>query len=97
MLFRSSGELSKLNIKVELNEVNVLFDFVKSFMQLINLAGAMALGLTGPCVRAAGYPLDMRRLKPYCGYEDYDFDVPVYDRLDCTTACACASTSATSP
>ena len=33
--------------------------------------------------RAAGYPLDMRRLKPYCGYEDYDFDVPVYDRSDC--------------
>ena len=49
----------------------------------IDLAGAMALGLTGPCVRAAGYPLDMRRLKPYCGYEDYDFDVPVYDRSDC--------------
>ena len=49
----------------------------------VSLAGAMALGLTGPCVRAAGYPLDMRRIRPYCGYETYDFEVPVYDRSDC--------------
>ncbi len=51
----------------------------------ISLAGAMALGLTGPCVRAAGYPLDMRKMRPYCGYETYDFEVPVYDRSDCYT------------
>lgn len=49
----------------------------------ISLAGGLALGLTGPCLRAAGYPLDLRRTSPYCGYEDYDFDIPVYDRSDC--------------
>lgn len=49
----------------------------------ISLAAGLALGLTGPCLRAAGYPLDMRKIKPYCGYETYDFDVPVYDRSDC--------------
>lgn len=49
----------------------------------IDLAGAMALSLTGPCLRAAGYPMDLRKSAPYCGYETYDFDVPVYDRSDC--------------
>ena len=49
----------------------------------ISLAGGLALGLTGPCLRAAGYPLDLRRTSPYCGYETYDFDVPVYRRSDC--------------
>jgi len=49
----------------------------------VSLAAAMAMGLTGPCLRAAGYPLDMRTVSPYCGYETYDFDIPVYDRSDC--------------
>ena len=49
----------------------------------IDLAGAMALSLTGPCLRATGYPMDLRKSAPYCGYEIYDFDVPVYDRSDC--------------
>ena len=49
----------------------------------IDLTGAMALSLTGPCLRATGYPMDLRKSAPYCGYETYDFDVPVYDRSDC--------------
>lgn len=49
----------------------------------IDLAGAMALSLTGPCLRATGYPMDLRKSAPYCGYETYDFDVPVYGRSDC--------------
>ncbi|WP_067779122.1 NADH-quinone oxidoreductase subunit D [Actinomyces vulturis] len=50
---------------------------------VIPLSGAMALGLTGPCLRAAGYPMDLRKTNPYCGYETYDFDVPTYDQSDC--------------
>jgi NADH-quinone oxidoreductase subunit D len=42
----------------------------------------MALGLTGPCLRAAGLPLDLRKDQPYCGYETFDFDVPVRDYSD---------------
>ena len=49
----------------------------------ISLAGGLALGLTGPCLRAAGYPLDLRRSNPYCGYETYDFRVPTYKVSDC--------------
>ena len=48
----------------------------------ISLAHGLALGLTGPCLRAAGYPLDMRKIQPYCGYETYDFEVPTYERSD---------------
>jgi NADH-quinone oxidoreductase subunit D len=48
----------------------------------LNLAGCMALGITGPPVRSAGLPLDLRRDEPYCGYEDYDFDVVTRDEAD---------------
>src|SRR5215203_2828645 len=34
-------------------------------------------GLVGPLARAVGVNYDVRRAFPYCGYETYDFDVPV--------------------
>ncbi len=40
------------------------------------LAAAVALGVTGPVLRSAGLPFDLRKAQPYCGYETYDFDVP---------------------
>lgn len=48
----------------------------------LNLAGAMALGITGPILRSAGLPYDVRKSNPYCGYETYDFDVPVSEGAD---------------
>jgi NADH-quinone oxidoreductase subunit C/D len=38
---------------------------------------AVAWGWTGPCLRACGVPYDLRRARPYLGYENYEFDVPV--------------------
>jgi len=38
---------------------------------------AVAWGLTGPGMRASGVDWDNRRDQPYCGYETYEFDVPV--------------------
>ncbi len=48
----------------------------------MSLSGAMALSLSGPSLRATGYPMDVRKFAPYCGYETYDFDVPVADISD---------------
>jgi len=43
---------------------------------------ALALGVTGPVLRAAGVALDVRKDAPYCGYETYEFDVPVRTEAD---------------
>ena len=44
---------------------------------------ALAWGWTGPCLRACGVPYDLRRARPYLGYENYEFDVPVASTGDC--------------
>ena len=36
-----------------------------------------AYGVTGPLIRAAGVPWDLRKAQPYSGYDRYDFEVPV--------------------
>ncbi len=39
---------------------------------------ALAWGLTGPMLRASGPAIDLRKLRPYSGYEQYDFEVPTH-------------------
>jgi NADH-quinone oxidoreductase subunit D len=48
----------------------------------LDLEGCMALGVTGPMLRSAGLPWDLRKSQPYCGYETYDFEVPVNEMCD---------------
>ncbi|MBO9554617.1 NADH-quinone oxidoreductase subunit D [Cellulomonas sp.] len=48
----------------------------------LGLSGCMALGITGPVLRSAGLPYDVRKAAPYCGYETYDFEVPVSQEAD---------------
>ena len=38
---------------------------------------ALSHGVTGPMLRASGVDWDLRKAKPYSGYEQYDFNVPV--------------------
>jgi NADH-quinone oxidoreductase subunit D len=43
----------------------------------ISRADALDYGFTGPCLRAAGEPYDVRKAHPYLVYDRLEFDVPV--------------------
>lgn len=49
---------------------------------VITKEDALAYGITGPNLRGSGIPLDLRKDKPYSGYEQYEFDVPVGTKGD---------------
>ena len=48
----------------------------------LDLTGCMALGITGPVLRSTGLPHDLRKSAPYCGYENYDFEVATQNTSD---------------
>jgi len=43
---------------------------------------ALNYGVTGPMLRASGIAHDLRKVRPYSGYEQYDFDVPTETGCD---------------
>jgi NADH-quinone oxidoreductase subunit D len=49
---------------------------------VISQERALALGVTGPLLRATGHPWDLRKAMPYSSYEQFDFKVPVGHRGD---------------
>ncbi len=73
---RDIGELQDLSLQ---NPI-----FKKRFIGVghLSMAAMMALGVTGPSLRAGGLAADLRKDAPYCGYENYEFDVPTYDSSD---------------
>lgn len=44
---------------------------------------ALDWGITGPQLRATGCDFDLRKARPYLGYDAFDFDVPTGTRGDC--------------
>jgi NADH-quinone oxidoreductase subunit D len=50
---------------------------------IITKEEAIAYGITGPNARGSGVAIDLRKDKPYSGYEQYEFDVPVGTKGDC--------------
>jgi len=49
---------------------------------LLSAADAIALGQSGPVLRASGVNWDLRKAQPYLAYAEVDFDVPVYPHGD---------------
>lgn len=49
---------------------------------VITREDALAYGISGPIARAAGLEYDLRKFKPYLGYDQYEFRVPVYTTGD---------------
>jgi NADH-quinone oxidoreductase subunit D len=49
---------------------------------VLSAEDCLALGVTGPILRSAGVPTDIRKDEPYCGYETYEFDVPTRTEAD---------------
>ncbi len=49
---------------------------------VISAADAINFSLSGPMLRASGVAYDVRKDRPYLGYEEFDFDVPVGEHGD---------------
>jgi len=49
----------------------------------LSAADAVALGVSGPPMRASGVDFDVRRDIPYCSYEKFQFQVPISTDGDC--------------
>jgi NADH-quinone oxidoreductase subunit D len=66
----------------ELCNANPIFKARLENVGVLDLEGCLALGISGPVLRSTGYPWDLRKAQPYCGYEDYEFDVQTWDTCD---------------
>ena len=44
---------------------------------------AIDMSITGPLLRSAGVPLDLRKVRPYSAYPMFDFEVPTSTDADC--------------
>ena len=60
-----------------------LFRIRTQGIAVYDTATALDWGTTGPQLRATGCDWDLRKVRPYSGYEQYDFDVPVGLHGDC--------------
>jgi NADH-quinone oxidoreductase subunit D len=49
---------------------------------IISAEDAIALGVTGPVLRASGVKWDLRKAMPYAAYDQYEFDIPTRETGD---------------
>jgi NADH dehydrogenase I D subunit len=79
------------NLEPVLQEIEGMLSHNRIFLDRTKGVGAftreqaIAYGITGPVARASGIDRDLRRDRPYLGYEQYDFEVPVLTEGDVYT------------
>ncbi len=91
--FEGEMEACLKELELAIDDVTGLLQKNKIFLNrtvdvgAISAERALAYGFTGPCLRACGVPVDLRKDQPYYGYETYDWEVAVgehgdtYDRI----------------
>ncbi len=50
---------------------------------MLSAADAIAMGVSGPLLRASGVPYDVRKVFPYSSYDEFDFEVQTQTAGDC--------------
>jgi NADH-quinone oxidoreductase subunit D len=72
-----------------LGQYEAILDRNEIFLQrtkgvgIVPLERLLALGVTGPILRAAGNPWDLRKAEPYSSYDHFEFKVPIGTVGDC--------------
>ncbi|UCE18196.1 MAG: NADH-quinone oxidoreductase subunit D [Gemmatimonadota bacterium] len=64
-----------------LNKNRIFIDRTR-WIGAISPEDAISYGFTGPCLRAAGVPYDVRKAYPYYDYDRFEFDIPLGDNGD---------------
>jgi NADH dehydrogenase I D subunit len=70
-----------------LTKKNRIFQDRTRGVGMISKEDAISYGWTGPCLRATGSDYDLRKVRPYYHYDEFDWDIPVgvngdvYDRV----------------
>lgn len=79
-------EKAQLEVEKLISKNRIFLDRVQN-IGIVTAEMAIDYGFTGPCLRASGVDLDLRKKQPYYFYDTFDFDVPVgtvgdtYDRM----------------
>jgi len=68
---------SKVDQYEELLNANPIWNIRTKGVGYISLEDMLDLGVTGPMIRGAGVPLDLRKNEPYSSYDKFNFDVAV--------------------
>src|SRR5215813_8407853 len=67
----------------KIDEYNNLLSYNHIFVKrtanvgVIPAEKAINWGMSGPCLRGSGVKWDLRKVHPDCGYDEYEFDIPV--------------------